>query len=111
MSALSSGVLSRLSKRLSPSTGSSKRLSLLPYLPNQAYRIARAVFPPPDTAAVNVCLFHLVNSHGQCGGLSRDKIDRIDNIFVLLTLRAETISTHKNQVAFPGGRLDQHDAG
>lgn len=37
-------------------------------------------------------------------------VDRGREASVILTKRAETLSTHSGQVAFPGGRIDQTDA-
>ena len=34
-----------------------------------------------------------------------------DELALLLTRRTEAVSTHRGQVAFPGGRVEPHDAG
>lgn len=56
----------------------------------------RAEFPPPAVLTPAAVLVPV--------------IPRPEGVTVLLTERADTLARHAGQVAFPGGRIDPHDA-
>lgn len=73
-----------------PLPGTDAHRLMVPYAPDIELRIAN----PPDTARKSAVLIPLLFREG---GLPD----------VLFTLRSETLRSHRGQISFPGGRLDE----